>query len=362
MDWQLYDYYLPEKNLALKPEIPRDHSKIFVYFTKTDEIIFDIFFNIDKYLSKDNFLVLNNTKVVPVRIEMKKQTGGKVVSLFLINEYQGDKKIQFLVDRKINIGEKIYFKNGEFIKVLEQNKNIFTGKFNFDDKKLFELFFKYGSMPIPLYLKNTPLKKSELKERYQTVFAKNIGSVAAPTASLHFTKRVFNKLEKIGIKKYYVTLHVGLGTFASINESNIKNKSLHEEYYQVEDEVWKNINLLKTQGKKLVAVGTTVVRTLESKVRRRNFLTQWRPLHPKSSKNLSPSSFSKTNLFIFPPFNFQMIDCLITNFHLPKSSLMMLVEAFLQYKKAKRHLIDLYKIAIKNNFRFYSFGDAMVII
>ena len=198
-------------------------------------------------------------------------------------------------------------------------------------------------MPVPLYLKRTPLKRNQLLKKYQTIFAKHEGSSAAPTASLHFTDRVFNKLRKKNIKKYFVTLHVGLGTFAPITDENLKTKKLHEEYFEIDQPVLQSIRKAKKEGKKLVAVGTTVVRTLESLAR-----------------DSSPSG--KTDLFIYPPYSFKTVDNLITNFHLPKSSLMMLVEAFLQYKKSKRRLFELYNIAIKNNFRFYSFGDAMLIV
>ena len=205
-------------------------------------------------------------------------------------------------------------------------------------------------------------------KKYQTIFAKTDGSAAAPTASLHFTDEVFNKLNKKGIEKYFVTLHVGMGTFAPITDVNIKQKKLHNEYYEVDEKTLRCIDTSKKEGKKLVAVGTTVVRTLESAAVK-NFIA--RESHPAGSgvpskaKNFFPpphAIFDKTNLFIFSPYDFKMIDVLITNFHLPKSSLMMLVEAFLQHKGAKKNLVELYNMAIKNDFRFYSFGDAMIIL
>lgn len=373
MNLDSYGYFLPEKNLALSPVVPRDSSKLFVYDTKSDEIIFDRFYNLDKYLPLNSFMVLNNTKVLPARVTMKKENGGKVVLLFLVNELNqlrpsgfvsqaGSRVVKALVDRKINVGDLIYFDPQNYLKVIRQNENIFKLEFNFSQKHLFKLLNQYGTMPIPPYLKKSPLKKDELLEKYQTIFAKTDGSSAAPTASLHFTDSVFSKLNKKGIKKLFVTLHVGLGTFAPITDDNIKQKKLHEEYYEVEEETLRCIDTLKQEGKKLVAVGTTVVRTLESTARQLNFLSQRGPLHPESEKNLLPSPFIKTDLFIFPPYDFKMVDVMITNFHLPKSSLMMLVEAFLQYKKSKKNLIELYNVAIKNNFRFYSFGDAMLIL
>ena len=371
-----YDYFLPEKNLALEPSVPRDSSKLLIYETTVDKIIFDHFYNLDKYLPKNSFLVLNNTKVLPARVTMKKENGGKVVLLFLVNEMLGPEvdqrslqgknireRVRVLTDRKVNVGDFLYFDQENYLKVIDQKEHIFELEFNFSREHLFALLKKYGRMPIPPYLKKSPLSKNDLLKKYQTIFARapsgaRLASAAAPTASLHFTNEVFKKLDKRGIEKYFVTLHVGLGTFASITDKNIKQKKLHEEYYEVNSRMFQSINRLKQKGKKLMAVGTTVVRTLESiKVWDRKFFDG----KHQTAKNLI-TSFQKTNLFIYPPYNFKMIDILITNFHLPKSSLMMLVEAFLQHKKSKKSLVELYNIAIKNNFRFYSFGDVMLIL
>ena len=367
-----YGYLLPDVNLALKPADPRDLSKLFIYNTKTGKIAFDRFFNIDKYLPSDSFLVLNNTKVIPARVVMKKKTKGKIIVLFLINELTDSRIVRAMVDRKINIGDKLFFEDGNLIEAVDQKENIFSFKFNFSKEKLFLLLQKFGDMPIPPYLKKSSLTRDELMEKYQTIFAKStptrcgttpsrcsrLASVAAPTASLHFTDNVLNKLKKRGIEKYFVTLHVGLGTFAPITDENIKQKKLHEEYYEVDEKILLSINTLKKEGKKLVAVGTTVARTLESIVFCHPELVSGSGMPNQVRHNI----YNKTNLFIFPSYDFKMIDVLITNFHLPKSSLMMLVEAFLQYKHSKKSLIDLYNIAIKNDFRFYSFGDAMMII
>ena len=351
----IYDYVLPKKNLALTPASPRDSSKLFIYNTKTNEIIFDHFYNLDQYLPKNSFLVLNNTKVIPARVLMRKENGGKIMVLFLVNELTTSSSvIKVLVDRKITVGEKVFFDDKNFLKVINQQKNIFYLEFDFDKEKLFALLEKHGAMPVPLYLKKTPLKKEELFEKYQTIFAqlssgRKLASAAAPTASLHFTKRVFSRLEKKGIKNFFITLHIGLGTFAPVTQENLKAKKLHEEYYEISEKTLHYINIMKSEGKKLVAVGTTVVRTLEDLARIK-------------IDNQKSKIFNKTDLFIFPPFDFKMVDVLITNFHLPKSSLMMLVDAFLQHKGVKRHLFELYNIAIKNNFRFYSFGDSMIIL
>jgi len=375
MNLNNYDYFLPKKNLALEPAVPRDSSKLFIYNVGTDKIIFDHFYNLDKYLPKDSFMVMNNTKVLPARVTMKKENGGKVVLLFLVNElgvsgrglgvrsYKlGGETIKVLADRKISIGEKVYFAQENYLKVIRQNENIFELKFDFGREKLFELLKKYGMMPIPPYLKKSTLTRDELLQKYQTIFARapsgaQLASAAAPTASLHFTDSVFNKLDKKGIKKLFVTLYVGMGTFAPINEENIKQKKLHNEFYEIDRNILKLIEINRKNNKKLVAVGTTVVRTLESETKL-----------VKSVKSVESVESGKTDLtgstdlFVFPPYDFKLVDIMITNFHLPKSSLMMLVEAFLQFKKSKKSLVELYDIAIKNNFRFYSFGDVMLII
>jgi S-adenosylmethionine:tRNA ribosyltransferase-isomerase len=375
-----YDYFLPKKNLALEPAVPRDSSKLFIYNVGKDKIMFDHFYNLDKYLPKDSFMVMNNTKVLPARAILKKESGGKVILLFLVNELgvMSDELLGGLVkvmaDRKITIGERVFFDQENYLKVVGQNENIFELKFDFGREKLFELLKKYGTMPIPPYLKKSTLTRDELLIKYQTIFAKTNGSAAAPTASLHFTDDVFKKLDEKGINRFFVTLHVGMGTFAPITDENIKEKKLHNEFYEIDENTWKQIKINRNKEKKLVAVGTTVVRTLETAINNdsvRQFLSheslsiaQEAGSLSKVKKLLLPrhTILDKTDLFIFPPYNFKMVDAMVTNFHLPKSSLMMLVEAFLQYKKAKKSLVELYNIAIKNSFRFYSFGDAMVIL
>ena len=393
-----FDYYLPPESIAKQPAVPRDYSRLFVYDTKTNEIVFDKFYNLDKYLPKKSFLVMNDTKVLPARVEMKKATGGKVRVLFLVNEIMSSSQYQVLsieqntirifVDRKVDVGDKLFFNSQYFVTVTAQEEHIFTVQFDFSIGELFRILEKKGTMPIPLYIKNSPLSRNDLLHKYQTIFARVpvgtrlIGrSAAAPTASLHFTNRLLSKLEKKGTNKTFITLHVGMGTFASVTDVNIRQKKLHEEYFEINNETLQLINLMKQERKKLVAVGTTVVRTLESaeislrqgrgqlesvmkrghsgeeqsddsRIKLRRFWT---------SQNGKDTFISKTDLFIQSGFKFQYVDSLITNFHLPGSSLMMLVEAFLQHKQAKHHLVNLYQIAIKEKFRFYSFGDGMLI-
>lgn len=337
-----YDYDLPAELIAQAPAKPRDAARLLVYDTKSDRVFSDHFRNLAEYLPEQSFLVLNKTKVLPARIELRKVTGGRVKVLFLLNEPNERGKYKILTDRKLLIGNRLYFDSRKFITVIKQEENIFFVRPNFSKKTLFDLLKKNGQMPIPPYIKNTPLKERGLREQYQTIFAEQPGSVAAPTASLHFTDRVFKNLAKKGIEKFFLTLHVGLGTFAPVRPENLKKKKLHEEYFEIGSAIAKKMAAQRQKKGIAVAVGTTTVRALESFSGHRGF--------------------SKTNIFIMSGHRFKRVDALITNFHVPKSSLLLLVDAFLKDKKAKRGVLDLYAIARKEKFRFFSFGDAMLII
>jgi S-adenosylmethionine:tRNA ribosyltransferase-isomerase len=344
-----YDYHLPEELIAQKPIEPRDNAKLLVYDTAADKVSIDTFLNLDQYLPSPSLLVFNNTKVLPARLTVHKETGGKVELLLLVNEFTDqDEYVKALSDRKIIPGQILRLDQEHTFTVSGQDEKIFFLKLNFDRSLLPSLLLEYGITPIPKYLGETALAEDQLRLRYQSMFAEKPASVAAPTASLHFTDRVMNKLRDKNVKPAHVTLHVGLGTFSPVTEQNISQRKLHEEYFDISGADADAIASYKKEGKPIVAVGTTTVRTLEA-----------------VGKKLldSPASVNdKTDLFIYPPYDFQIIDGLITNFHLPQSSLMCLVEAFLQNKKSQKKLLELYEIAIQNRFRFYSFGDAMLII
>ena len=255
-----YNYEFPSELIAQKPAHPRDSAKLLIYNRKTKGVNFDIFRNIGKYLPKDTVLVLNETKVLPARFEVIKVTGGKIKLLYL----NGDKNIfSALSPRKLNPGEVLKFRSKEITvtKVLEDGYRFKAANKNFDIRKELE---KYGDAPLPPYIKNSPLTKSEIKKEYQTVFAKKYGSVAAPTASLHFTKKLLTSLKEQGIKEEKVTLHVGLGTFATITEENIREGKLHSEYYEIGENVAGKLLSAKNHGSKIIPVGTTALRTLES--------------------------------------------------------------------------------------------------
>lgn len=346
----LYSYNLPEEFIAKRPASPRDSSRILIYNTLHDEVCFDRFWNLDKYLPKTSFLVLNNTKVVPARAILKKETGGNVEVLFLVNEWKRGNQIPVIVNKKILVGSKLFFDTRRFFRVIKQEEQTFFLEPNFNAGELLKILNKKGITPIPKYIKNSGLSEKELRKKYQTIFSKIPGSVAAPTASLHFTERLFDKLRKEGTEKIFVTLNVGRGTFAPVGEENITRGTLHREFLSISEKSIERIREQKKKKKPIVAVGTTVVRTLESQAAK------------ILSSRFHGAIVDDTQIFIHPPYDFKIVNILITNFHLPDTSLMMLVEAFLDYKHAKRHLVDLYETAIKEKFRFYSFGDAMVIL
>jgi S-adenosylmethionine:tRNA ribosyltransferase-isomerase len=342
-----YNYHLPEKLIAKEPAEPRDTARLFVYDTQRDKLHFDTFRNIGNYLPEKTLLVMNDTKVVPARLFLKKETGGKIEVLLFINEHrQGDETVKGVVDRKIEVGAKLYFTSGDHLKITAQDEQFFFFRPSVSIPELFILLDKEGVTPIPPYIKGSALDESELRSKYQSVFAKHPASVAAPTASLHFTSELMAGLEKRAVGTAFVTLHVGAGTFAPITKENFTTKKLFTEYYDVSPESATRINRAIDEGCTIIPVGTTACRTIET---------------CGVSSHVKPEA-GPTNIFIFPPYHFNIAGGLITNFHIPQSSLMLLVDALLKDKGAKRNILDLYAIAIEEKFRFYSFGDGMLII
>ncbi len=325
MNIEKYDYDLPKQLIAQKPVEPRDSSKLMVV---RDTIEHRHFYDIVEYLNENDLLVFNNSRVIRARVRGNKDTGGKVELLFLSNEKDPDILVK---GKKVRPGTKIYI--GE-IKGIVREKKEGICKIDFNDD-VSNIIDRYGEVPLPPYIK----EHLENVERYQTIYSKVQGSVAAPTAGLHFTENLLNSIQRKGVKISFITLHISYSTFKPLDENEIAEGKLHEEYYHIDDETAMIIN--NRQGR-LFAVGTTVVRALES-----------------SSKNgkIIPGAF-KTDLFIKEGYIFQSgIDALITNFHIPRSSLLMLVTAFGGYER----IMNAYKIAVENNYRFYSFGDAMLI-
>lgn len=342
-----YEYELPPELIRKQGVEPRDSARLFVYDTRTDTVSFDTFRNIASYLPERSLLVLNDTRVLPVRLWLTKETGGKIEVFVLMNRRESDDRIPVLVDRKVSVGQKLFFPNGDHLDVIGQDEQIFFVRLISQESfSISQMIGRFGQTPLPHYLEGAGIPEDILRERYQTVFARSGASVAAPTAGLHFTERVFDSLEKKDIRSLSVTLDVGQGTFAPLSEKNFVSKSLHTESISVSDDVARDLNTAKVNGHLIVAVGTTALRTLESVCRAGHF-----------------AAFSgPTDIFIFPPHHFEGADMLLTNFHLPKTSLMLLVDAFLRDKGAKRDIVPLYRLAIENGFSFYSFGDSMLIL
>jgi S-adenosylmethionine:tRNA ribosyltransferase-isomerase len=342
-----YNYQLPEKLIANHPVEPRDASRLLFFDTKNQKIADKYFSDLIGILKKGDLIVTNNSKVFPARLLGHKNTGGKIEVLAIEKK---DEEWKVLIGGKTNIGERIDFDSNFYCTVIEKNGKEAKVKFNLAGDSFWQAIVKNGHMPIPPYIKDSKLSEKDLRVEYQTVYAQNYGSAAAPTAGLHFTKNMIGDLEDIGIKFASIDLHVGLGTFAPLDEENIKTKKLHKENFSIPHSTVLEINKTKKTGGRIIAVGTTTVRALESAT-------------PEISSGGNYSG--STDIFIQPGDKFQMVDGLITNFHLPKSSLMMLVAAFIQNKgieDGREKLLELYNHAIAKNYRFYSFGDAMLIM
>lgn len=335
-----YFYQLPKELIAQKPAEPRDTSRLFIYDTKTDAIYFDTFNNLSIYIPEHSTLIINKTKVVPARVYMEKETGGKVEVLFLINEYNGGREICSIADRKLTIGQILYFPDRRACRVVDQKNQFFILQCLFDEHEIISILEKFGNTPIPKYIKEHHLSETILRDSYQSIFAQIPASIAAPTASLHFTEDVFHSLKKKQIAVSEIILHVGMGTFAPVSDEQLQAGHLHSEKYSISD---KTIEVIHNSQSNIIPVGTTAMRALES-------------------YGTTTNREGITNLFIKKPFTFTVATGLITNFHVPESSLMYLVDAFLTHKGAKRNILDLYAIAIQEKFRFYSFGDAMLIL
>ncbi len=337
-----YDYELPKKLIAQQALKKRENAKLLVLNKMTEEIKHRHFFDLSKILKKGDVLVFNDSKVIPARLIGKKETGGQV-EIFLLNSTY-NKKGNFwhcLIGGKIKEDQIIYLNKKVTAKAIKKTtEREWLVEFNVDNKKLFSL----GHVPLPPYIK----KESKMSD-YQTVYAKNLGSVASPTAGLHFTKKLLNSLTKKGIQIEFVTLHVGLGTFLPVETENILEHKMHSEWAQVSKKTAKKISLAKTEGRRLIAVGTTTVRVLES-------------FGDKGGKIKSGSDW--LDIFIYPGHSFKVVDALITNFHLPKSTLLMLVSAFIEDKSklsGRKILLKTYHQAIVKKYRFFSFGDGMLI-
>ena len=333
-------YNLPEELIAQEPLEDRTSSRLLVIDKNTGNIKHSIFKEITSYLKKDDCIVFNNTRVMPARLIGKKvNTSAKIEILLLVRREIDIWEVLVKPGKRAKIGDKIIFGDGkliaEIIDIVSEGNRII--KFYYEG--IFEnIISELGEMPLPPYI----TQKLNDKERYQTVYAKNNGSAAAPTAGLHFTPKLIKDIEDIGVKTAYITLHVGLGTFRPVKVDNIIEHNMHSEYYMIEESQAQIINKVRRNGGRIISVGTTTTRTLEYVCNEEGFIKQ---------------SCGWTNIFIYPGYKFKIVDSLITNFHLPESTLIMLVSAL----AGKDKILKAYDIAVKEKYRFFSFGDAMFI-
>ena len=340
MQLEDFDYELPDALIAQVPLERRDTSKLMVLDKNTGEIEHKHFTNILDYMEEGDTLVLNDTKVLPARLIGTKEETNAVIEILLLKDIQDDTwECLTRPAKRIHVGNVISFGNGEL-----KAKCIFEGEDGIRkyeliyDGILLEILEKLGTMPLPPYIH----EKLEDQSRYQTVYAKNIGSSAAPTAGLHFTKELLDRVKEKGINIAYVTLHVGLGTFRPVQEDNILDHKMHTEYYEMSKETAELLTNTRKNHKKIIAVGTTSVRTLET------IMSKYGEFKECSGN---------TDIFIYPGYQFKGIDYLITNFHLPKSTLIMLVSALAGREK----ILNAYNEAVREKYRFFSFGDSMLI-
>lgn len=332
-----FDYDLPQELIVQHPMEPRDHSRLLVVDKKTGEIEHKHFYDLVNYLKPGDVLVFNDTRVIPARLHGTKDTGAHVEVFLLTRRDATDWEVLVRPGKKLQVGAKINFSDELSCEVIEHTD--FGGRvvrFKYDG--IFEeILDRLGETPLPPYI-TAPL---EDKERYQTVYNRERGSAAAPTAGLHFTKELMQKIKEIGCEEVFVTLHVGLGTFRPVSEAKIEDHKMHKEFYTVSQEAADAVNKAKAEGRRIIAVGTTAVRTLEA----------------AGTDGQLHAGSSWTNIFIYPGYKFRLVDDLVTNFHLPQSTLLMLVSTL----STREIMLQTYKKAVEEKYRFFSFGDAMFI-
>ena len=334
-----FDYELDESLIAQTHILKRDESRLMLVDKRHGFYKHERFKNIINYLEKGDVLVLNNTRVIPARIIGEKEVTKAVIELLILKQINDTFECLVKPARRIKKGDIVSFGNGKLKAqcVEEKEEGIRVFKFIYEGI-LMEILEDLGTMPLPPYIH----EKLENQDRYQTVYSKINGSSAAPTAGLHFTKELLDKLKQKKVEILYVTLHVGLGTFRPVKVENVKEHKMHSEYYEISKEVADKLNSAKKEGRRIISVGTTTTRVLETVMHKYGKF--------KEAKG-------ETDIFIYPGFEFRAIDALITNFHLPKSTLMMLVSAL----AGKENIMNAYKIATDNKYRFFSFGDSMMI-
>lgn len=341
MNIEEFDYDLPKELIAQTPLEDRSSSRLLVLNKNNGKIKHEHFYNIVNYLKKGDVLVLNDTKVIPARLIGVKEETGAVIELLLLKDIGNDTwECLSRPAKRLKVGTLVSFGDGMLKATVTKklDEGMVQVKLSYEGI-LMEILDKLGTMPLPPYIH----EKLENKDRYQTVYAKNIGSAAAPTAGLHFTEELLKKIEEMGVIVCFVTLHVGLGTFRPVEVENILDHHMHSEFYVMDEKTADILNEAKKDGRRIIAVGTTSTRTLET-------------IASKNDGHFVACS-GNTDIFIYPGYTFKGIDCLITNFHLPKSTLVMLVSAL----AGREHILQAYQEAVNDKYRFFSFGDAMFI-
>jgi len=350
-----FDYNLPKNLIATHPAIPRDHSRLLVLDKNNGKIKHQNFFEIIDYLEKGDLLIFNNSQVIPARLIGKKQkTKGQVEVFLHKKKYEIEDEVWECLLRGKNINQNlmIFFSDDFFCEVLKNNEDgTWQVRFNKKKQDFLKEIEQKGKIPLPPYIEKMRIE-NDFKENiddkvaYQTIYANDEkkGSVAAPTAGLHFTENLLEKIKEKGIFLDYVTLHVGMGTFAPVKEENILNHKMHAEWVEINSQLFKKIKEVKNKGGKVITVGTTSTRAIEA---------VW-----QNNDNFEKDYKAWVDIFIYPGYTFKIVNAMITNFHLPKSTLLMLVSAF----SSKDYIKKAYKEAIENNYRFYSYGDSMLII
>ena len=340
MDINLFDFYLPEELIAQKPSEKRDHSRLLAINKDTKTYEDKVFYDIIDYLRPGDVLVRNNTKVIPARlIGVKEVTGANVELLLLKQEKDDCWECLTKPAKSLKVGARVNFGDGKLIGEIQEERDEGLRLVKFHYKGIFlEVLDSLGKMPLPPYIK----KQLCGNDRYQTVYAKFEGSAAAPTAGFHFTEELFEKIKSKGIEVVDITLHIGLGTFRPVKVQDTDDHVMHSELYEISEEAAERLNKAKAEGRRIIAIGTTSVRTLEANYQEFNKFIACK---------------KETNIFIKPGYEFKAVDCIITNFHLPKSTLIMLVSAFL----GREFTLEVYKHAVDSKYRFFSFGDSMII-
>lgn len=334
-----YYYDLPQGLIAQTPAEPRDASRLLVYDRKTGKTEHRIFRDIKEYLRPGDVLVINNTKVLPARMFAYTKNGGKVEVLLLKRRDLAEWEVLVKPGKKARVGAELTISEELSLTVLDRTE---TGerivRFHYDGV-IEDILSRVGTMPLPPYIH----EKLDDQTRYQTVYCKTDGSAAAPTAGLHFTRQLLDEIRAMGVQVAEVLLHVGLGTFRPVQEEDLTHHVMHSEYYRVDEKAAETVNAAKREGRRVIAVGTTSVRTLETVANEHGFLR--------------PCS-GDTSIFIYPPYRFKCVDALITNFHLPESTLIMLVSALI----GREQCLSVYREAVERGYRFFSFGDAMLVL